>query len=1074
MTLRILLLVLAGAAPLAAAEDLKPASLAVAELKRDTPVDFEKEILPLLKNNCLACHNQTKAKADLVLETPATILKGGENGPAVVAGKSAESLIFKVATHQEKPFMPPKDNKVNAVEFTPAQLALLKLWIQQGAKGEVHGVSPVVWLDQPPALDPIFAIALTQDGQFAAAGRGNRIDVYHVPSGRFITQLEDPKLAAGFTNAAHRDLVNALAFNPEGSILASAGYREVKLWQKSRNVQKSSLALSNSVQAFAVSPDRKWLATAGPDHSIALLDSKSGQQIRTVSGHSNTVTCLRFSPDNLRLASVSEDKTLRICTVADGTFVASAEIPDAATSVAWLSNGTQIAVGSADNLIRVFDVPLNEKKEALEAVQQFQAHTSSVTTLEAVPGTNHLLSGCVDGTVFEWSLSEPKPKPVREMKHGACITAIAVRPDGKRFATAGTNNVVRLWDAGDGTLVAELKGDRYASELVAETGRALTVAKSDIEFRKKLLEGNEVDHTKQAERVVKAADTNAATEKIFAEKKKTLDETGASKEKAGKDLTGLLAEIERITTGFDTASKTAKDTAAKAKGAGTRAAEAKLSAERAAAARVDREKIAADAAAVAEKSKAATRDELPAEAMAAAQKIAEDSADVAEKAKALAAAVAADAESKKKLAADAAAASEKAIDDLAGLSFSAGQLKPAYDKTLAEAPERRKNATNQLETTTKALAAAEADFKQAETRKSVTNHELELAMQSASRASNALATARSVLTGVESAGKKIEADLEKHKRAAASLEQPVRALAFSPDNQILASAGSDQCIHTWNANTGAPYEVLRGHTGTVSRLSFANAATVMSVADDQRVVFWDLNPPWELARVIGSGDVDSPLTDRVNALDFSPDGRVLATASGEPTRSGEVKLWSVNDGKLLNAFTNVHSDAVLSLRFSPDGRYLASSSADRFVRVVELATGKVVKAFEGHTSYVLGVAWKRDSRTLASAGADKVIKMWDFVTGERKKNIEGAEKEVTAIAFVGATGDAVAASGDSQVRLLRESGEKVRSYEGASEFMNTVAVTPDGQIVVAGGQDGMMHVWNGTNGLKLATFGPVR
>src|SRR6185436_19568022 len=99
-------------------------------------------------------------------------------------------------------------------------------------------------------------------------------------------------------------------------------------------------------------------------------------------------------------------------------------------------------------------------------------------------------------------------------------------------------------------------------------------------------------------------------------------------------------------------------------------------------------------------------------------------------------------------------------------------------------------------------------------------------------------------------------------------------------------------------------------------------------------------------------------------------GHVLATASGEPTRSGEVKLWSVDDGRLISAFTNVHSDAVLSLRFSPDGRFLASSSADRFVRVMDLATGRVVKAFEGHTSYVLGVAWKRDSRTLASAGAD--------------------------------------------------------------------------------------------------------
>src|SRR6266508_1746462 len=88
-------------------------SISIEELKRSTPVDFEKEILPILKNNCLACHNQTKAKADLVLETPQTILKGGESGPAVVPGKSAESLLLKATARQAKPFMPPKDNKVN-------------------------------------------------------------------------------------------------------------------------------------------------------------------------------------------------------------------------------------------------------------------------------------------------------------------------------------------------------------------------------------------------------------------------------------------------------------------------------------------------------------------------------------------------------------------------------------------------------------------------------------------------------------------------------------------------------------------------------------------------------------------------------------------------------------------------------------------------------------------------------------------------------------------------------------------------------------------------------------------------
>jgi WD40 repeat protein len=250
--------------------------------------------------------------------------------------------------------------------------------------------------------------------------------------------------------------------------------------------------------------------------------------------------------------------------------------------------------------------------------------------------------------------------------------------------------------------------------------------------------------------------------------------------------------------------------------------------------------------------------------------------------------------------------------------------------------------------------------------------------------------------------------------------------------------------------------------------------TVLAFAGDQRIIAWDLNPAWTFERVIGSGDVDSSLADRVNAVRFSPDGQTLATGGGEPTRSGEIKLWNAADGRFLREFGNVHSDAVLALDFSPDGKHLASASADRFVRVVDLGTGKVTKAFEGHTSYVLGVAWKSDSRTLASAGADNVIKVWNFVTGERKKNIDGAGKEVTALAFVGVTDQVAAASGDNQVRLVKENGEKVRSFEGCGDFMNAVATTPDGATVVAGGQDGMLRVWNGKDGKTIASLAPGR
>src|SRR4051794_11381448 len=94
------------------------APVEIAEIKRDSEVDFEKEILPTFRRNCLACHSATEAQGDLVLESPQSILKGGSEGPAVVAGKSGESWLLKLASHQKEPFMPPPDNDVKARPLT--------------------------------------------------------------------------------------------------------------------------------------------------------------------------------------------------------------------------------------------------------------------------------------------------------------------------------------------------------------------------------------------------------------------------------------------------------------------------------------------------------------------------------------------------------------------------------------------------------------------------------------------------------------------------------------------------------------------------------------------------------------------------------------------------------------------------------------------------------------------------------------------------------------------------------------------------------------------------------------------
>jgi WD40 repeat protein len=131
-----------------------------------------------------------------------------------------------------------------------------------------------------------------------------------------------------------------------------------------------------------------------------------------------------------------------------------------------------------------------------------------------------------------------------------------------------------------------------------------------------------------------------------------------------------------------------------------------------------------------------------------------------------------------------------------------------------------------------------------------------------------------------------------------------------------------------------------------------------------------------------------------------------------------------------------------------------------------------LKVFEGHTHHVLGVAWKRDQRTLLTAGADNVAKVWDASTGERRKNIEGFGKEVTAATFIGVGDEVVLTAGDGQVALVKDKGDKVRSFSGANDYVYATAVTPDGSVVVAGGADGVLRAWNGKDGKLLAEFAP--
>ena len=200
------------------------APIPVANVQRAEPVVFEKDILPILQKNCLACHSLTEKQGDLVLESPQGILKGGDTGPAAVPGRGAESLLLKVAAHQVEPVMPPEGNDVAAKPLTSQELGLLKLWIDQGARGSsgVATLSPQKWQALAKSVGPVYAVAVTPDGQYVAASRANQLFLYHVPTGKLVTRLSDSALASGENDPAiaHRDLVQSLAISVDGDLLA--------------------------------------------------------------------------------------------------------------------------------------------------------------------------------------------------------------------------------------------------------------------------------------------------------------------------------------------------------------------------------------------------------------------------------------------------------------------------------------------------------------------------------------------------------------------------------------------------------------------------------------------------------------------------------------------------------------------------------------------------------------------------------------------------------------------------------------------------------------------------------------
>src|SRR5208283_2655901 len=139
------------------------------------------DVEPILQNKCAFCHSGNVKEGKLDLGTFENLMKGGGRGTPIVPGKAADSLLVKMAGKTMKPTMPPKREE----PLTPEELALIKLWIDQGAKPpSAARERPRIVLGIPPAsVHPVRALVISPSKKLLAAGRANQVDLYDPASG---------------------------------------------------------------------------------------------------------------------------------------------------------------------------------------------------------------------------------------------------------------------------------------------------------------------------------------------------------------------------------------------------------------------------------------------------------------------------------------------------------------------------------------------------------------------------------------------------------------------------------------------------------------------------------------------------------------------------------------------------------------------------------------------------------------------------------------------------------------------------------------------------------------------------
>jgi WD40 repeat protein/tRNA A-37 threonylcarbamoyl transferase component Bud32 len=270
-------------------------------------------------------------------------------------------------------------------------------------------------------------------------------------------------------------VVNQVAFSPDGHLLAVASSLGLHLYNAEKLAKVRFISTVAWLNSVAFSPDGRLLAFASDDCMVKIWDVTTGQERRTLSGHTARVLSVAFSPDSCLIASASDDCMVKIWDMATGkerrtirghTFGMS--------SVAFSPDGRLLASASADGTVKIWNVVTSQELRAL------CGHTASVRSVAFSPDSCLIASGSWDNTVKIWDVERGQEQHTLS-GHTHELNSVAFSPDGHLLASASWDGTVKIWDVATGQELHTLT--EHAAAVLSVTfspdGRFLASASRD-------------------------------------------------------------------------------------------------------------------------------------------------------------------------------------------------------------------------------------------------------------------------------------------------------------------------------------------------------------------------------------------------------------------------------------------------------------------------------------------------------------------------------------------------------------------------------------------------------------------